>query len=110
MFLEDYSCLSVWRASRTKNDAAKLILVFLCILAFLATGFEDSVANMSLLLLPLFSNPNLVNPWRIWFNLFFVTLDNIIGECFLLLYLILLFPLRVKKKKSIKKRPLEVFF
>ncbi len=42
-------CLAVWSGFQTKNDAAKLIMVFWCLLAFFTTGFEHSVANMTVI-------------------------------------------------------------
>ena len=40
-------CLAVWTSARTTNDAAKCILIFWCLLAFIASGYEHSVANMT---------------------------------------------------------------
>jgi nitrite transporter NirC len=42
-------CLGVWTALRAQSEAAKLILIFWCLFAFIAAGFEHSVANMTLL-------------------------------------------------------------
>jgi nitrite transporter NirC len=39
-------CLAIWMSARTKNDAAKLGLIFWPIMIFVAAGFEHSVANM----------------------------------------------------------------
>ncbi|HET6810220.1 MAG TPA: formate/nitrite transporter family protein [Acidimicrobiales bacterium] len=41
-------CLALWMAARTKSDAAKLIVLSWGLLAFVASGFEHSVANMTL--------------------------------------------------------------
>lgn len=40
-------CLSVWMTARTTSDAAKCILIFWCLLGFIASGYEHSVANMT---------------------------------------------------------------
>jgi nitrite transporter NirC len=40
-------CLAIWMAARTKSDAAKLGVLFWGLLAFVASGFEHSVANMT---------------------------------------------------------------
>ena len=40
-------CLALWMASRTSSDAAKLGLLFWGLLAFIASGFEHSIANMT---------------------------------------------------------------
>ena len=41
-------CLALWMAARTRSDAAKLIVLSWGLLAFVASGFEHSVANMTL--------------------------------------------------------------
>ena len=41
-------CLAVWCGFRAKSDAGKLIMIFWCLFAFVTTGFEHSVANMTL--------------------------------------------------------------
>lgn len=48
-------CLALWSAARTSNDAAKCILIFWCLYAFIAAGFEHSVANMTIFSVALFS-------------------------------------------------------
>jgi len=40
-------CLGLWMASRTRSDAAKLIVLWWALLAFISSGFEHSVANMT---------------------------------------------------------------
>jgi nitrite transporter NirC len=34
-------------AARTRSDAAKAIVIWWCLLAFIAAGFEHSIANMT---------------------------------------------------------------
>ncbi|MGH8985215.1 MAG: formate/nitrite transporter family protein [Acidimicrobiia bacterium] len=41
-------CLALWMAGRTRSDAAKLVVLWWALLAFIASGFEHSVANMTL--------------------------------------------------------------
>jgi formate/nitrite transporter FocA (FNT family) len=41
-------CLALWMAARTTNDAAKLGVLWWALLAFIASGFEHSVANMTI--------------------------------------------------------------
>jgi nitrite transporter NirC len=48
-------CLGVWMATRTRSDAAKLIVLFWVLLAFVASGFEHSVANMTVFSLAIMS-------------------------------------------------------
>jgi len=40
-------CLAVWMAARTRNDAAKIMLIWWSLLAFIAVGLEHSIANMT---------------------------------------------------------------
>ena len=41
-------CLALWMAARTRSDGAKLVVVWWALLAFIGSGFEHSVANMTL--------------------------------------------------------------
>ncbi|MER8236699.1 formate/nitrite transporter family protein [Streptomyces sp. NPDC101490] len=41
-------CLGVWMFSRAKGDAAKIFVLWLPVLVFVAVGFEHCVANMAL--------------------------------------------------------------
>ncbi|ETA73815.1 formate/nitrite transporter family protein [Ligilactobacillus equi] len=90
-------CLAVWSGFQTKNDAAKLIMVFWCLLAFFTTGFEHSVANMTVitagLLAPMGQNITLGG---FAYNLFWVSLGNMIGAIF---FLALPYVLAAKKQK-----------
>jgi len=73
-------CLAVWTSFRTKNDAAKCILIFWCLLAFISCGFEHSVANMTLLSLALLvPHPPDISVMGLVHNLIPVSLGNIIG-------------------------------
>jgi nitrite transporter len=47
-------CLAVWMAARTRNDAAKVIVIWWCLLAFIVAGFEHSIANMTVFGLSIF--------------------------------------------------------
>lgn len=74
-------CLSIWMATRTKEDIAKIVLIFLCLFAFIGSGFEHSVANMTLLGMGLFipHDPSLVSWAGFAHNLIPVTLGNMVG-------------------------------
>ena len=73
-------CLAVWMASRTTNDAAKIMLIFWCLLAFIGTGFEHSIANQSLLGIALFLPHEAVINWTgFWYNQVFVAMGNMVG-------------------------------
>lgn len=73
-------CLAVWCGFRTKSDAAKLIMVFWCLYAFFTCGFEHSIANMTVLTLGFLSPVDAsITLSGYLYNLFFVTLGNIVG-------------------------------
>ena len=73
-------CLALWMAARTASDSAKAIVIFWCLFAFIASGFEHSVANMTLLSIALLGNhPETVSIGGMAYNLLWVTLGNIIG-------------------------------
>ena len=73
-------CLAVWSAGRATSDAGKLIMIFWCLFAFITTGFEHSIANMTLMTVALL-NPaeQAVSIGGYFYNLLFVTIGNIIG-------------------------------
>ena len=70
-------CLAVWSGFRTHSDVAKLIMIFWCLLAFFTTGFEHSVANMTLLNVALLGGAITVKQFA--YNLSIVTAGNLIG-------------------------------
>jgi len=49
-------CLAIWTASRSQNDMAKIALIWFCLYAFIAAGFEHSVANMTVFSVALLSD------------------------------------------------------
>jgi nitrite transporter NirC len=49
-------CLGLWMATRTRSDGAKLAVLFWALLAFIASGFEHSVANMTIFSLAIFNH------------------------------------------------------
>jgi nitrite transporter NirC len=73
-------CLAVWTAMRSKSESGKLIMIFWCLFAFIAAGFEHSVANMTLLGLALLQpHSALVSVAGFMHNMVPVTLGNIVG-------------------------------
>lgn len=73
-------CLAIWMSARVDSDTAKCIVIFWCLLAFIASGFEHSVANMTLLGLAMAGNhPDTVSLAGFAWNLGWVTLGNAIG-------------------------------
>ncbi len=72
--------LALWMSGRTQNDAAKAIVIFWCLFAFIASGFEHSVANMTLFSIALLGeHPETVSLSGMAYNLLWVTLGNIIS-------------------------------
>lgn len=73
-------CVAVLCAFRTNDDTAKLLMIFLCLFAFITSGFEHSVANMTIfsvaLISPAIQGATLVGAA---YNLVAVTLGNIVG-------------------------------
>ncbi len=73
-------CLAVWMAGRTSSEAARILLIFWCLFAFIGIGFEHSVANQSLLGMALFlPHESAVNWAGFWYNQLFVVLGNAVG-------------------------------
>lgn len=83
-------CAAVWCGFRAKSDAGKLIMIFWCLLAFVTTGFEHSIANMTLFAVVLM-DPAAAAAAGVTFsgalyNLAAVTAGNMIGGiCFVAL-------------------------
>ena len=74
-------CLAVWSNFQLKNPVAKLIMIWWCLLAFIGSGYEHSVANMTILFLA-----NVVTPaasgvtWAgMGYNLAVVTVGNVVS-------------------------------
>lgn len=73
-------CLAVWCALRTKSDAAKLVMIFWCLFAFIGAGFEHSIANMTLLAIALLQPHAETLTWVGYIgNLVPVSLGNMVG-------------------------------
>jgi len=79
-------CLAVWMGIRTKDETARLVLIFWCLFAFIGAGFEHSVANMTLLGIGLFlpHDPALVSWAGFARNLSLVTAGNVVGGALLI--------------------------
>ncbi|ERK11636.1 Nitrite transporter NirC [Pantoea sp. AS-PWVM4] len=69
-------CLAIWMAVRTEGTA-KFLAIWWCLLAFIASGYEHSVANMTLFALSWFGQHNAdLTLAGIGHNLLWVTLGN----------------------------------
>jgi nitrite transporter NirC len=70
-------CLALWMAARTTSDAAKLGVLFWGLLAFVASGFEHSVANMTVFTLAILQG---TAHWGdLGHNLLYTIPGNIVG-------------------------------
>jgi nitrite transporter NirC len=73
-------CLGIWMAARTKDDTAKILLIWWCMFTFITCGYEHSIANMCGLALGLFLPHGETISWTgYWYNLGLATLGNIVG-------------------------------
>lgn len=73
-------CLAVWCGFKCKSESGKLIMIFWCLFAFITSGFEHSVANMTLLTIGLLEPYNAaISMSGYVYNLSVVTLGNMIG-------------------------------
>lgn len=73
-------CLAVLISLKSKEDTAKLIMIWWCLFAFITTGYEHSIANMTLFSVALFSpHPETVSIAGALHNLTASTLGNMVG-------------------------------
>lgn len=87
LFLKGILCnwlvvLAVWCTFRLKTESAKLIMIWWCLLGFVGSGYEHSIANMTLLTLANFlpnAGGHLISWSGLVHNLIPVTLGNIVS-------------------------------
>lgn len=72
-------CLAVWLCFAAHSVAGKIMAVIFPIAAFVALGFEHSVANMYLISIAVLQDDTVVSWWDLVWNLLPVTAGNIIG-------------------------------
>ncbi|MEQ9350716.1 MAG: formate/nitrite transporter family protein, partial [Alphaproteobacteria bacterium] len=72
-------CLAVWLCTSTSRTSGKIMAIIFPISAFVALGFEHSIANMYFLAVAWFDQPQSVSLAGVWANLLPVTLGNIVG-------------------------------
>ncbi|OIJ63609.1 hypothetical protein WN71_032825 [Streptomyces mangrovisoli] len=70
-------CLAVWMFTRTTSDGAKAFMVWIPVFAFVSSGFEHSIANMSLFSLGIVNGQASVGDLA--HNLAFTVPGNIVG-------------------------------
>lgn len=72
-------CLAVWMASRVESAGAKIVLIFVAITAFVTSGFEHVVANMTTYWVGILSASPSATPQLFAGNLLWVGLGNLVG-------------------------------
>jgi formate/nitrite transporter FocA (FNT family) len=72
-------CLAVWMSLAARRASGKVLVVLLPIAAFVAVGFEHSVANMYVVPVAMLSGIVEVDPAGFLRNLAIVTIGNVIG-------------------------------
>ncbi|MFD2617789.1 formate/nitrite transporter family protein [Terrilactibacillus laevilacticus] len=73
-------CLAIWIPMQLKSDAAKLMAIILLVFTFFASGYEHSIANLSLFSLALsIAHPASITLQGALYNIIPVTLGNILG-------------------------------
>ena len=78
--LVSFTVGAILTCNRTKNDAAKLIIIIMCIYAFMTSGFEHSIADMTVFAIAIMSKSiTSISIGQAAYALFFITIGNIIG-------------------------------
>lgn len=76
-------CLAIWMTARMKSDTAKCIGIFWCLFGFIASGYEHSVANMTVFALALLGpSTEGINLAGASYNLIWVSLGNVVSGVF----------------------------
>lgn len=72
-------CLAIWMGARVSSDVAKIMLIFIAITAFISSGFEHVIANMTTYCIGfLTSDPNATLA-HFGGNMLWVGLGNLVG-------------------------------
>jgi nitrite transporter NirC len=72
-------CLALWMAKRALTDGAKLLCLWWALLAFIASGFEHSIANMTVFGIGLYTHLPLATASNLTRNLLWTVPGNVIG-------------------------------
>ncbi len=73
-------CLAVWCYYKLQSESGKLIMIFWCLFAFITSGYEHSIANMTLLTIGLIEPAGQAITTAGYFtNILVVTAGNIVG-------------------------------
>lgn len=72
-------CLAIWMGSRVRSDGTKIVLIFVAITAFVTSGFEHVVANMTTYWVGILTGNLEATPALFAGNMLWVGLGNLIG-------------------------------
>lgn len=101
-------CLALWMSQRIASETARMIAISWCLFAFVASGYEHSVANMTVFGVALMSDhPQGLTLAGAGWNLIWVTLGNTIGGA-LMMGMIPWLASRRRLLPSFGRRPAEV--
>ena len=69
-------CLAIWTAARKSSDMAKIAIIWFCLYAVIAAGFEHPIANMTVFSVALLSDlPTTITLGGTAWSLFFIGID-----------------------------------
>lgn len=77
-------CLALMVSTRTKSDTSKILITFLLIITFVITGFEHSIANMTVFSVAILGKVGSISIYQALYALFMATLGNFVGGAILL--------------------------
>ncbi len=72
-------CVAIWSVARLKSETAQFMMIFWCILAFITSGFEHVVANMTTYGLGMFGGMSGATVAEFGRNMLMVGLGNLVG-------------------------------
>ena len=72
-------CLAIWMAARIANETARMVAIAWCLFAFIASGFEHSVANMYVIPAAMLAGLVEWDLGALAVNLIVVTAGNVVG-------------------------------
>ena len=72
-------CLAIWMGSRVESDGTKIALIFIAITAFIASGFEHVIANMTTYTIGILSGDPNGTLALYGYNVLWVGLGNLVG-------------------------------
>lgn len=79
-------CIAAFVSLKIKDEAAKVIVLFVLIIAFVLPGFDHSIANMASFAMGVTAFGSTLNFTSIFMNLLISTFGNIIGGSILIAY------------------------